>query len=276
MVALGHVVMRVVADPASQDQLARRPLQVAHESVSLCSGDPNRLMNQPAHLTAYQSFRLRSKSLLRNNKWVIGAEVIVALIVIVAYLADFLPFSETPFLFLLGWISLRLRGVGWPSVGFKRPASWRRTISLGIAIGVAYQFFTSYVTEPLVTLLTKKETDLSQFAPLRGNVFFLLFFLLLVWTLAAFGEELNYRGYLMNRVAELAGGGRWAWLVSLIVVSVLFGVGHLYQGIAGIVVNTLAGLLYGTLYLCGRNLWLSIIVHGVYDTVGLLLIFSGR
>jgi membrane protease YdiL (CAAX protease family) len=112
---------------------------------------------------------------------------------------------------------------------------------------------------------------------MKGNVFLLLVFLGLVWTVAAFGEELNYRGYLMNRVAELAGGGRWAWVVSLILVSVLFGIGHLYQGIAGIVVNILAGLLYGSLYLwSGRNLWLSIIVHGVYDTVGLLLIFSGR
>lgn len=231
-------------------------------------------MNQQAHLTTYTRFRLRSKSLLRDNKLFIAAELIIALLIIVAYLANLIPFSETPFLFLLGWFSLWLRGIGWRAVGFKRPARWSRTLLLGIAVGVAYQFLTTYVLEPLVILLTGKQTDLSQFAPLRGNVFLLLFFLVLVWTLAAFGEELVYRGYLMNRVAELAGDGRGAWAVSLVVVSILFGVGHLYQGISGILVNTAAGLVYGALYLwSGRNLWLSIIVHGVYDTVGLLLIF---
>ncbi|MFN2515107.1 MAG: type II CAAX prenyl endopeptidase Rce1 family protein [Pyrinomonadaceae bacterium] len=40
----------------------------------------------------------------------------------------------------------------------------------------------------------------------------------IVWTLAAFGEELVYRGYLMNRVAELACGSSRAWAVSLVVV----------------------------------------------------------
>jgi membrane protease YdiL (CAAX protease family) len=65
--------------------------------------------------------------------------------------------------------------------------------------------------------------------------------------------------------------------VSLIAVSVLFGVAHLNQGITGIIVNVAAGLVYGGLYLwTGRNLWAPIIAHGVYDTVGLLLIFSGK
>ena len=89
--------------------------------------------------------------------------------------------------------------------------------------------------EPLIVLLTGKPIDLSQFAPIKGNVFLLVLFLVLVWTLAAFGEELVYRGYLMNRVAELAGGSSRAWTLSLVVVSVLFGgrtfvSGHLRGG----------------------------------------------
>ena len=64
--------------------------------------------------------------------------------------------------------------------------------------------------------------------------------------------------------------------VSLAFVSVLFGVGHLYQGVSGILVNTAAGLVYGAVYLrAGRNLWAAIIAHGVYDTVGLAFLFWG-
>src|SRR5215471_16909977 len=43
------------------------------------------------------------------------------------------------------------------------------------------------------------------------------------WTLDAFGEEMVYRGYLMNRIADLMNRTRWAWIVSLFVVHVGFG-----------------------------------------------------
>jgi membrane protease YdiL (CAAX protease family) len=197
------------------------------------------------------------------------------LLFVLAYVAHFLPFSEIPFLLLFGWLSLWLRGIGWRAVGLKRPARWRKTLLPGIAVGVVYQFFTSYVIEPLIGLLTGKPTDLSQFTPIQGNVFLLCFYLLMAGTFAAFGEELIYRGYLMNRVAEL-GASSTPWAVSLVVVSVVFGVAHWQQGITGVVINIFAGVIYGALYLAsGRNLWLPIIAHGVYDTVGLLLIFRG-
>jgi len=43
----------------------------------------------------------------------------------------------------------------------------------------------------------------------------------LLWVLAAFGEELVYRGYLMNRVADLIRGTRTGWIVSLFLISAL-------------------------------------------------------
>ncbi|MDQ5844471.1 MAG: CPBP family intramembrane metalloprotease [Acidobacteriota bacterium] len=234
-------------------------------------------MNQQAHTSVYRRFRIRSQTLLRDNKWFILAELVIVLLVMLANLADFIPFSETPFLLLLAWLSLWLRGIGWRALGLKRPARWRNTLLLGIAVGVVYQFFSLYVLEPLIIRLTGRSIDLSQFTQIEGNVFVLCVFLLLVWTLAAFGEELVFRGYLMNRVAELAGGTSMAWAASLVVVSVLFGVAHLYQGISGVITNIAAGLVYGALYLSsGRNLWAPIITHGVYDTVALLLAFWGK
>lgn len=234
-------------------------------------------MSQQDHTSVYQRFRVRSKTLLRDKRLLIIAELVIVLLITVAYLADFIPLSETPILLLLGWLSLWLRGIGWRAVGLKRPARWRNTLLLGIAVGVGYQFFSLYLLEPLIVLLTGKSIDLSQFAQIEGNVFLLSLFLVLVWTLAAFGEELVYRGYLMNRVAELAGGSSMAWAASLVVVSVLFGVVHSVQGISGVVANISAGLVYGALYLgSGPNLWAPIIAHGVYDTVALLLIFWGK
>ena len=226
--------------------------------------------------TAGHSLRARCGRLLRESKPLIALEIGAAILILTAYLADYLPFSETPFLLLLGWLSLRVRGVGWRGVGLKRPARWGPAVALGAVTGVTYQFFGSYVVEPLIVRLTRHPVDLSQFANLRGNVFLLLLLLVLVWTLAAFGEEFVYRGYLMSRVAELAGGGTAAWVVSLTFVSALFGVAHLYQGVSGILVNAAAGLMYGAVYLrAGRNLWAPVIAHGMYDTVGLALLYFG-
>jgi len=232
-------------------------------------------MEQQHNTTAYHRFQIRSERLLRENKPIISIELSVALLIIVACIAGFITFSEIPFLLLFGWLSLRLRGLGWQAVGLKRPARWRRALLLGIAVGIMCQF--SSLLLSLIVWLTGKPLDLSRFAPIEANVFLLLLALVKVWTLTAFGEELVYRGYLMNRVAELAGGSQMAWAVSLAVVSVLFGVGHLYQGVSGVVASILGGLVYGALYLwTGRNLWASIIAHGVFDTVAFILIFWGK
>jgi len=233
-------------------------------------------MNQQSQMTAFQHFRVRSKSLLRDNKLLISTElIIVLLIILVANVSGLISFNETPILFLFGWLSLWLRGMGWRAVGLKRPASWRRSLLPGIAVGGVCQLFSLLL--PLLVSLTGKPLDLSRFAPLRGNVFLLILMLARVWTLTVFWEELTNRGYLMNRVAELMGGSGMAWAVSLVVVSVLFGVGHVYQGASGAVAAALGGLVYGSLYLwTGRNLWAPIIAHGVFDTTAFVLIFWGK
>src|SRR2546422_6183160 len=53
------------------------------------------------------------------------------------------------------------------------------------------------------------------------------------WTLAAFGEEFVYRGYLLTRIARVLGDTPRAWLGALAVTSMLFGAGHAYQGVSG-------------------------------------------
>ena len=133
------------------------------------------------------------------------------------------------------------------------------------------------MSQPLLIRLTGKQPDLHDFADLRGNITLLLIYLALTWTLAAFGEEMVWRGYLMNRVADLVGGTRNAWIVSLILVHCAFGLAHLYQGITGIIDEGLAGLLLGVLYLTSRrNLSIPIVAHGVTDTIDMLLIFLGK
>jgi membrane protease YdiL (CAAX protease family) len=149
-------------------------------------------------------------------------------------------------------------------------------VALGIATGVLLQVLSEFVTEPLIARLTGQVADLSEFKPLVGNVKLAMVYFVVVWTWAAFGEELAYRGYVLNRAADVGGRTRAAWVVAFVLVMALFGFGHSYQGIAGMIGSAVSGLIFGLVYLgSGRNLWASITAHGVTDTVGIALIFFG-
>jgi membrane protease YdiL (CAAX protease family) len=194
--------------------------------------------------------------------------------------ADFygrVPLSRTPFLLLLGWISLRLRGLRWRDVGLHRPPDWLRAIAIGAVAGIAMELFSAFVSVPLWSRLTGRPPDLADFRPMVGNLRLVLAFLVPMWLLAAFGEEMAFRGYLMSRVAGLLHGTRHAWGWSLLLVSLYFGWGHDSQGLTGVLQESFAGLLLGLLYLgCGRVLAVPIVAHGVSNTLAFVLIYLGR
>lgn len=162
-------------------------------------------------------------------------------------------------------------------MGLVRNSNGPKTLAIGISAGIAMELFELFLSQPLLVRLTGKHPDLSVFRGIQGNVKYLLVALIFTWTLAAFGEELVYRGYLMNRVAALGTNTRTAWAISLVSVNVLFGCAHAGQGITGIIENALAGAILGLLYLrCGRGLAVPIIAHGITDTADFILLFLGK
>jgi membrane protease YdiL (CAAX protease family) len=99
---------------------------------------------------------------------------------------------------------------------------------------------------------------------------------LVVWTFAAFGEEVGYRGYLLTRAADMGGRTTVAYWVGIVVVAVLFGFGHYYKGPTGILDSGVAGLILGAAYMfSGRNLWACILAHGFIDTFAVLALYLG-
>ena len=213
----------------------------------------------------------------RQSKWLALAEFALVALIFFADKKHLIPVSKTPFLLLLGWISLRLRGLRWRDVGLTKNRSWLLTLALGVGAGLVMEAFELFVSQPLLIRFTGKQPDLSDFQAIHGNLKLALIFLGLVWTLAAFGEEMVWRGYLMNRVADLGKRTRLAWTVSLVVVNLAFGSAHSYQGITGLIDEGLMGVLLGVMYLgAGCNLFVPIVAHGVADTVDLLLIFFGK
>ena len=221
------------------------------------------------------SLRDHVGTLLRDNRLVTAAEILLVPLFLVLQALGPLPTATIP-LIIIGWLSLWLRRSGWRHVGMSRPAHWWRTVLIGIGVGVAYQFLDIVIIAPLLRQITGEPLDLSQFAPVRNNFTILVIYLVISWTLAAFGEEMVFRGYVLNRLTDLFGHSKPGWILSLMVSTLLFGFAHGYQGITGVLDTILAGMLLGALYLASqRNLWQPVIAHGVIDTVGFTLIFLG-
>jgi membrane protease YdiL (CAAX protease family) len=213
----------------------------------------------------------------RNSKWLAVSELLLAALLFAASAFHRLPLGRGPWLLILGWASLYFRKVGWRGVGLKWYRSWTTTIEIGLGCGVLLELFELFVSQPILVRLIGKKADLSLFRDLTGNLRETALYILLVWIVAAFGEEMIYRGYLMNRVADVLDRTRKAWIVSLIVVHIVFGLAHSYQGLTGVIDEGLMGVLLAVIYLrTGRNLAVPIVAHGVQDSIDLILIFSGK
>lgn len=215
----------------------------------------------------------RERSRAPSPPWAI-AELALAVAISIAGIEGYLGFIHTPFLLAAGAFFLWWRGPGWRAIGLRRPERWRRAIAIGVALG-CYQFVSLYVVEPLTARLTTGELpDVSMFRSLVGNEYELLLWLGVSWTLAAFMEEMIYREWITARLAELARFSSTGWVIAILISSVMFGLGHLYQGLSGVITTGLAGLLFGVAYLAsGRNLWCAILAHGVTDTIGFVMIY---
>lgn len=204
-------------------------------------------------------------------------ELAAALLLLILGYLKILPFNATPFIVIYGIIVILLLKEKFSEIGFNRKLKFGYALLAGLILGVVQQYLSLYGIEPLLAKLTGELPDVSLFEPLVGNLRFLLISLAISWSLAAFGEEFVYRGYLMSRIARIFGNSIIAWIISLFITSALFGLAHIYQGTSGVLTTGLSGLFYGCVFLIfKRNLWVPIFAHGASNTIGFILIYFGK
>ncbi len=173
---------------------------------------------------------------------------------------------------VLAW---RLReGDGRASFGLTAPPSWWRTL-LVAAAAVAARFAVSAVVEPLLAR-AGAAPDLTRLDAIRGDRLALLWIVPAMWIVAAAGEEVLHRGFVMTRLARLWGGHGQAWVRALFVSAAIFGVGHTYQGWGGALLTGISALIFGGAFLLtGRNLWAPMLAHGIGNTIVLVQAAGG-
>lgn len=207
-----------------------------------------------------------------NNKdfW----KIISLIELLIAFLVIFLDLF-IPTIIILGImvISLLIRKEKISSLGFKKTENVFRMAMNVLLLVIVWTFLQLALFMPVLNHLTGTTQDLSTFENLKGNLGNLLFFLILTWTLAAFGEEIVYRGYLQKRIYDMFENPGVAVFSGIAVSSLLFGLAHTEQGLIGVTVTTLDAIFFSLLKLKYDNIWAPVLAHGFSNTIGLTAFF---
>ncbi len=133
-------------------------------------------------------------------------------------------------------------------------------IAVGSVMGIAEVFQIAFLQE------VDSGVE-ARFGEVRGNLPRYLMWLTIVWTSAAFGEEMFFRGYLITRLQEGFSHTFMAPVITVFISAVFFGYGHLgSKGLRGFFVTGLFAVYFGVVFLNFKNtFWRLISFNGVFN-----------
>ena len=179
------------------------------------------------------------------------------------------------------WLGLRKRGQGWAHFGLSfrfggGRALLRTVLQSVVVLVIALVAFAGGSVLASFRGTAPEPADMSSYSYLEGNLPMLLLSLAAVYVVSSFGEEVVYRGFLMNRLTEMTESSRAAWYASAVISAVVFGLAHFDWGFAGVVQTTMMGLALAVSYLLvKRNLWVLVLAHACIDTLLLIQLYQG-
>lgn len=208
-------------------------------------------------------------------------EVLVFLFLIVPSMClSFLAVRQGNLSFLVTAIATILRDLAlvsliafllWRNGESRDRIGWRfrggQDILTGVLLFVVVFFAAGYLDQLLLALgFSAPATQLPKFLTPNGRSQELLAVLLVA--VVAVSEEIIFRGYLILRLTKVTGSSAAAIVLS----SVIFAVGHGYEGSAGVVTVGFMGLAFALVYVWTRSLAAPIVMHFLQDFLGIVLV----
>jgi uncharacterized protein len=142
-----------------------------------------------------------------------------------------------------------------------------REAALGVALFVPFVFGATLLERGLLRVgLSRPATPLPSFLQARSAAELLLAVVLVA--VVALAEETIFRGYLMLRFQAVLRGSARAVLLS----SVIFSLGHGYEGSVGLVTVGVMGAVFAIIYLWRRSLVAPIVMHFLQDFLSIVLL----
>ncbi|MDX1283857.1 MAG: CPBP family intramembrane glutamic endopeptidase [Draconibacterium sp.] len=167
---------------------------------------------------------------------------------------------------------LYFRKQSWKDLGLTKPDHYLKSLGVAviILIGtiVSIMIFEIFVRDILFTNI-ESSAEPSSFNDLKGNIPYFFSIIVFVW-IESFLEELQDRGFSLNRFESLFRKIPLATVLAVLSQAVIFGFRHSYDLSPRSITTGLIGLVFGTVYvLSGRNLWPLIIAHIILNTMSM-------
>ena len=215
------------------------------------------------------SFREKTKKLTGKSLFIVTVIIVGLLLLIFAGQLGTLLF------YVVVLITLWATRWDWKYFGMTRP-NWPNTILKAVFFTISIFILSDFLIQPLVEFHFGK-IDLSEVSGLEGNFINYVIFILLGWILGGFCEEIIFRGYLLKRLAIIFGDTNKAWLFSAVIISIVFGFAHSYQGLSGIIITATIALLLSLIFIFNKNnLMVLVLTHGFYNMIAITFIYLGK
>lgn len=174
---------------------------------------------------------------------------------------------------------LYLARQSWRQLGLFGRGSLARTVLLSLALSAFAVVMIYGLGLRIVDALGLPPLDVTIFKFLiEGKpAAYIAFMVVVVWGSAAIGEELVFRGFIMNRFEALFARLPLTLVLAALAQTILFAMAHGYQGPTGLLLSGTTGFFFGLVYYAsGRNLLLTILTHGFVNSTFITAIFFGH
>ncbi|MCH7573216.1 MAG: CPBP family intramembrane metalloprotease [Planctomycetes bacterium] len=167
-------------------------------------------------------------------------------------------------LLFLWWLAAR----GLDALGLVIPGGWLFWISIVIvmvAIAVFWMVLQAQASTPEShAKVLKAFQERAPFMPRNSGE---MRHFTAISVTAGICEEIVYRGYLIWYATQFTGAGTGGLLMAVALTSLVFGLGHIYQGVSGAIQIFAAGLFFGCIYVLSGSLWVPMAAHAIIDIV---------
>jgi membrane protease YdiL (CAAX protease family) len=143
-------------------------------------------------------------------------------------------------------------------------STWMTAGAFGVQIAAAIPIAILGVLTGIINREASQRTETLGVIAGQGSI---AEFMVAVVVAAAF-EEVAFRGFLTPRMRVLTGSWPWA----IVVVSVVFGLGHVYEGALAVGQTAFLGVYFSVLLLARRRLLGPTLAHAGFNAVMLLLV----
>lgn len=192
-------------------------------------------------------------------------------------------------IFALAWVASRARAsqllLRWR--GHVRPAllgmvysvALRLLIAIATVVIAVLAWIAGVKQAALMQALRPQVEHIVSTDALASDPLYLALMLTLIsFVLAGLREELWRAGMFAAFRALFPGAfsttARWLGVSAL--VALVFGIGHLTQGVGGVVMTTMLGFGLGSILLYHRSIWEAVLAHGFFNATSFILLYALR